>query len=441
MNAAALAFVALGFIAQSVTPPQAPVQAPVQTPAPARAGTSGRVGLALVIGNSRYNQGELASVEIDVRSMSRALASLGFKVRQVDNIEKSQGFEQELADFLRQENPSADDILLVYYSGHGTQIDGRPYLLGTGIPASADSAGAIKEYSEDLNRLIEKMEEAAPAARVLIVDACRNNAFASVPRRSGVSYRHSIEDTYLLFADEPGKTVPARTEGSAQSPFTAALLYAFENSDSGLEARFEVVRQKTKELNPDQNPQIQKSDTSANRNLPFLDHGGRSEALGSAEQLLTEAEPFYVSGSWSAFRDKVSVARVLSAEADLTARLDREVQFANLVLEAGKQAASTAPPWVETAQLWEKANALFPARLWVLERAAVAWLMADRLPEAAAVLGRLSAAQGSPLSSRATQMLVPLVRQDPKIEAVARAAAKDAPVVVGPEFEKYVKKS
>src|SRR5262249_50730370 len=69
------------------TPPAQTPPAPAQaTPAPGEphappAPGGGRVGLALVIGNSKYAQAELPSVVLDRTSMAKALQSLGFKVR------------------------------------------------------------------------------------------------------------------------------------------------------------------------------------------------------------------------------------------------------------------------------------------------------------------------------------------------------------------------
>jgi hypothetical protein len=419
---------------QAATPPTA---APQTVAAPAAA----RVGLALVIGNSKYAQAELPSVDVDRRTMATTLQSLGFIVREVENLQRPRDFEEELRAFLKDENAAPEDTLVVYYSGHGLQIDGRAYVLGTGYTGGGDSSGLIRDYSEDLDKIIRIMEDAAPSARVLIVDACRNNAFASTGRNPGPAFRRQTEDTYLLFADEPGKTVPARSEGTVQSPFTAGLLYAFENSDKGIEDRFQIAREKTRELNPDQNPQMYKSDSSVNRDRPFLDHGGRSPALGSAGHLLDEAEAFYQSRSWDSFRSKISAARVLSGDPTLTARLDKELVFCDLMVAAlAAEADATGSRWADAAQSWQKASALFPTRVWVLEKAAVAWLLADRLSEAAAGLGRLRAYEGNPVSTRAVQMLVPLVRLEPGLEAIAKAAANDAKAVLGPEFEKYIKR-
>ena len=148
---------------------------------------------------------------------------------------------------------------MVYYSGHGLQIEGKAYLLGTGIKGTGDMSAALREYSESVDDVIRSMEEAAPSARVLIVDACRRiNAFAANARRRRrrVPACASRTPTFSL-PTSPGKTVPARADTSPQSPFTAGLLYAFENSDEGLEKTIRRSRaRRPAQLNPDQNPQL-----------------------------------------------------------------------------------------------------------------------------------------------------------------------------------------
>jgi caspase domain-containing protein len=410
----------------------------VATPSP---GTSppARVGLALVIGNSKYAQGELPTVATDRVTMAKTLESLGFKVREVADLQRPRDFQEELQTFLRAENAAPEDTLLVYYSGHGLQIDGKVYLLGTGIKGTGDMSAALREYSIDLDDVVGMMEQAAPVARVLIVDACRNNAFAVTPRKAGTAFQRGVEDTYILFADEPGKTVPARSETSLQSPFTAGLLFAFENSDEGIEKRFEVARAKTRELNSDQNPQLLKSDSSAERNRPFLDHGGRSAPTRSAGQMLNEAEELYRVASWNDFHTKIREARILSSEPDLNVRLDNELAFSELVIAArSAEADPNGPRWAEAATSWQKAAAVFVTRVWPLEKAAIAWLLGDRLQEAVGMLARLQANTGDPVADRAARLLASLIESDPSLEATAQSVTLSGTRPLGPEFEKYI---
>ena len=294
--------------------------------------SAGRTGVALLIANGGYKDAELPSVREDQRQMGLALKSLGFDVAEVHDLARPQDFDQEISAFLKEKNAAPEDILLIYYSGHGLQIDGEPQVLGTGMTASQQ--GSLREYSKPVNEIIKVMENAAPSAWVLIVDACRNNPFAGSSHKAGISLDQNDEDAYVLFADEPGRRVPARVENGLESPFTAALLYAFETSSEGLSKRFEIAREKTQQLNSDQTPVMYQSRESPNRSRPFLDKDGRAAPSDSAVRMLAEAERLYGSRSWKPYLDLVVTARTLSTSAVLSARLDKEIQFARLVLSA-----------------------------------------------------------------------------------------------------------
>jgi len=433
-----LLFGAESVAAQTPETATAPAQSAEPTAEHPTTPPASRVGLALVIGNSRYAQAELPSVALDRSSMAKALQSQGFKVREVEDLQRPRDFLEELQTFLVAENATPEDILLVYYSGHGLQIEGKPYLLGTGIKGSGDVSASLREYSQSVDDIIKKMEDAAPAARILIVDACRNNAFALTSRKAGTAFQRSVEDTYILFADEPGKTMPARTETTLQSPFTAGLLFAFENSDEGIEKRFEIAREKTRALNADQSPQMVKSDSSANRDRAFLDHAGRSAPTRSASKMLNDAEDLYRAGSWAAFRDNVRAARILSSEPALNARLDKEVQFADLVVSAQTAEADAAgAKWAEAASAWLKAGSLFTSRSWVLEKAALDWLLADRLQEAVSALARLQNSSSQAAADRSAKMLASLIQSYPALEAIKKSVIVDDGAPAAAEFEKY----
>lgn len=405
-----------------------------QSPAP----PSQRAGIALVIGNSAYKDDELPTVEGDKTAIANALRSQHFQVVERENLTRPRDFEDALQSVLKDAVP--EDTLLVYYAGHGVQMEGKAYLVGTGITRSGDPT-TLREFSLDVDLLIRKMEQAAPSARVLIIDACRNNPFAATSRKAGVAFQRSLENTYIIFADEPGKTVPARSDTSLQGPFTAALLYAFENSEAGIEERFKMVREKTLELNPGQTPQMHMSDRAAGRRLPFLDRGGRATPTLSAESLLDEAKRYYDDRSWPAFRDKVYSGRILASDPVLQTRFATELAFVDAVQMAVKaEQDAKGPRWTDAAQAWQKAASLFPARAWALEKAAVSWLMADRVKEGVEALAQLQAFAGSPAAKRAEQLLGELTRYDPALGELAKSAAEKSVAISGPEFEKYVRK-
>jgi hypothetical protein len=129
---------------------------------------------ALVIGVRRYRHlNEVPSAEIDARSFAERLQSEGFVVTlSID--ESSQEIWDRLREFGRQLQPN--EVALVYFSGHGFQIDGLNYL------AAADTPQVFSEGADDLSYLaialdaiIDRLKSRRPAFSILIVDACREN--------------------------------------------------------------------------------------------------------------------------------------------------------------------------------------------------------------------------------------------------------------------------
>lgn len=389
-----------------------------------------RVGIALVIGNASYAQEELPTVRTDRAMMARALRSQGFAVRELEDLAKRADFEQAFRNFLEAEEAQSDDVLLVYYSGHGVQIDGKAYLVGTAARASTEGASSLRDVSLSVDDLIRQMEIAVPKARVLVVDACRNNAFGSASRRAGTAFQRETADTYVIFADEPGRTVPSRSDTSLQSPFTAGLLYALENSESGIKERFEIARDKTRELNPEQNPQLLKSDDGPETGVPFIHRAGRAPASRASARLLNEAADLYALRQWGGFRDKIREARILGDDPSLVGRLDREMKFVTAVIDATLAEKDTPPRWPAAATGWTAAGELFPARAWTMEHAALAWLMADKPVEAARALSAALA------SGEASEQVSALVKGLRALEPPIQVEETTRGPVTGPEFEK-----
>ena len=93
--------------------------------APTVALADGRV--ALVVGNSAYTHiGRLANLDNDAADMSSALRRLGFEVTtelDADRVELTEA----LRAFTRQ--MASADVSLVFYAGHGIEMDGVNYLV------------------------------------------------------------------------------------------------------------------------------------------------------------------------------------------------------------------------------------------------------------------------------------------------------------------------
>ena len=127
--------------------------------------------VALVIGNSAYEHtSRLRNPVNDAAAMRDALTRLGFDVvfrRDADE----DAMEDALAAF--EEMSAGADLALVFYAGHGMEMNGVNYL--PPVDGRLSSAAAVGRETVALDDVLNAVAEAR--TRIVILDACRNNPF------------------------------------------------------------------------------------------------------------------------------------------------------------------------------------------------------------------------------------------------------------------------
>jgi len=146
--------------------------------------------------------------------------------------------ESGLRAFMEQARSSA--IALVYYAGHGIEINGRNYLVGTDVDMS--SPQQVLSHSIDATEMLSALGIATPGAKILILDACRDNPFPERFRRQahGLAQIEAPVETFIAFSTSPGKV--AEDGSGSNSPYTKALIARLDKENSALEAIFRDVR-------------------------------------------------------------------------------------------------------------------------------------------------------------------------------------------------------
>jgi hypothetical protein len=426
----------------AATMPAAPAEEVAAAPDAVEGGAAGaptrtRLGIALVIGNWDYWNAPLNSVKEDVRHMSETLEALGFAVTRKENLRNPRQFGAALDQVLA--DATAEDVLLVYYSGHGVQLDGKSHLLSTGVSGAAQVVEDVRDNAQSTEELLSQMERSLPGTRILIVEACRDDVFssragaASQPARGGFAFQQDdVQNTFVMFANKPGLTTAARADSGLMGPFTDALIYALQHSTGEILDVYDVAAAKAMESSPGQEPAMYHSkaiDPVVLRRPDLTLQDTR------ARDLLNDAEALYRDRAWEQFQMTVNRGRVLATDPALQLRLAQEVEFVRLVMEA--EAADEARRWADGAGSWQKAADLFPARQWVAMKAACSFLLADDTLRAARCLASVGAQSDIELAVRAKQLLASLVNAFPGLEAEARRAAESTARISGAEFEKY----
>ena len=138
--------------------------------APLPASAAGRV--ALVVGNSTYEHiGRLPNPANDAADLSAALRRLGFDVTVAQDAGRT-ALTEALRAFTRRS--AGADVALVFYAGHGMEMDGVNYLLP--VDARLERDTDVRYETVTLDDVLAST--AGAGLRLVILDACRNNPLA-----------------------------------------------------------------------------------------------------------------------------------------------------------------------------------------------------------------------------------------------------------------------
>jgi uncharacterized caspase-like protein len=186
-----------------------------------------RVGL--VIGNGTYAYaGVLTNPANDARDVGAALRTLGFDVRVV--IDADLAAMQSAVKTLARDAEGAEAVL-VYYAGHGIEINGQNYL----IPVDAKLAEALDAPKEALALDTVMREVSAHGKfRLIVLDACRDSPFADSLRQRDAGVRRGLAEPaanpgnmLVAYAAKAGTVAQDGLPGG-NSPFTSAFLKALQ---------------------------------------------------------------------------------------------------------------------------------------------------------------------------------------------------------------------
>jgi uncharacterized caspase-like protein len=182
--------------------------------------------VALVLGNSTYqNVPPLSNPINDGGLMAATFKQAGFDVVESRFDLTALETRRILRDFADKARDA--DIAVVYYAGHGMEVDGTNYL----IPVDARLERDTDVYDEafSLDRILVAVEP-AKQLRLVILDACRDNPFARNMKHSMASrsigrglarVEPTNTNTLIAYSAKAGST--AQDGDGKNSPFTTAL--------------------------------------------------------------------------------------------------------------------------------------------------------------------------------------------------------------------------
>lgn len=237
--------------------------------------------LALVIGNSKYTQlPALLNPANDAKLLSENLQQLGFTVTSLTDQTQAQ-MKSSIAQFTQAVTAAGPDtVALLYYAGHGVQIDGTNYLIP--VDANVQSAGDVVLGAVSASDLLKTFELAQAKVNVLVLDACRDNPFKSNTRgvSRGLAQVKAPTGSILAYATAPGQVA---ADGSGNnSPYAEALAKNLAIPGLALESVFRQVR-------------IEVSDKTTGAQVPWEETSLTQEVVlkpaASAQPQQPEAQP------------------------------------------------------------------------------------------------------------------------------------------------------
>ena len=216
--------------------------------------------VALVLGNAAYqNVAKLPNPVNDGAVIAATLRNAGFDV--VDSRQDLPAAEtrRTLRDFADRARDA--DIAVVYYAGHGIEVDGANYL----IPVDAKLERDTDVYDEalSLDRVLLAIEP-AKKLRLVILDACRDNPFSKNMKRTVASraigqglakVEPNSPNMLIAYSAKAGST--AADGDGKNSPFTVALSKHLTTPGLDVRRAFGFVRDEVLK-------------TTSNRQEPFV---------------------------------------------------------------------------------------------------------------------------------------------------------------------------
>ncbi len=201
--------------------------------------------VALVIGNSNYqNVVALTNPANDAAAIAEMFRKAAFDVVDSRRDLKSQEMRRALRDF--GDKARGADIAVIYFAGHGLEVDGSNYVVP--VDAVLERDADVEDEAVSLNRILLAAEPATQL-RLVILDACRDNPFAKKMKRTIASrsigrglvgVEANKPNTFIAFAAKEGST--AADGDGRNSPFSTALLKHLTTPGLDIRKAFGYVR-------------------------------------------------------------------------------------------------------------------------------------------------------------------------------------------------------
>ena len=195
---------------------------------------------ALVIGVKSYQFVQpLQNSLNDAKDLSAVLKKKGFKVIEVYDPETKREMQDAVKQYFGFLQGKDNVAGMVFYSGHGMQVDGINYLIPT--QANPQIKADLEDQCLSMDYVMRAIEEAGNGLNIFVLDACRNNPFRSFSRSAekGLSMVNAPRGSYIVYATKPGSVA---SDGTGRNGlFTSKLLKHIDTDGLKFEEVFKRV--------------------------------------------------------------------------------------------------------------------------------------------------------------------------------------------------------
>ena len=223
-------------------------------------------GLALIIANADYqSQPKLPSCKKDGDDMEVKLKELNFDVMHYSNTSRKD-LLTAISEFIK----VADlySVLLVYYTGHGVQIDGENYFVPIDCTYTPIKSVFIASSLLSIKTITEYMNKHGEKANILILDACRSGlSFSRDIKGTGLAEMSAGNGTLIAFATAPNTAALCDYSANGNGYYTRRLLDHIDHPNLKIEEMFKLVRNDV--VRDTSGQQIPWENTSLNQDFYF----------------------------------------------------------------------------------------------------------------------------------------------------------------------------
>jgi uncharacterized caspase-like protein len=175
--------------------------------APARA-QAPEPRIALVLGNSDYRAGPLATSVNDAGLIAETLRNAGFDVTGAANLDQDQT-RRAFREFLEKASAAGPQaVIFVYLAGRGLQFEGENYFVPVDATIPRDSD--VPAQAVRISDLTRPLAGSPAKARLFVLDLARANTFAQgpAPLAPGLALIEPEDGSLVAFNAAPGTIAP-----------------------------------------------------------------------------------------------------------------------------------------------------------------------------------------------------------------------------------------